>query len=250
MKLNRHVCLQSAVLLVLSSGRLFSQEPQSFNFPTVGSYQLLAITPRTLELTFVTTKRPDPGRIDQFDLVDGNGQLRLLQAAEFVVRAGEAVIPVKAVGFKRRVLYAPFKQRDLRIGNYLYLQLAVPLGDNQVVEVKTSSKTLWAPQWQLTTRTDPLRWSPAIHVNQTGYELEFPKKAMIGYYLGSLGELDFSTDMPASSTTTNSNSAWPMFKIVEARSNQEVFQGTLKPRRDQGFPYPTYQQVFEADFSS
>ena len=250
MKLNRHVCLQGAVSLLLCSGRLLSQELHTFNFPTVGSYQLLAITPRTLELTFVTTKTPDPGRVNQFDLVDGNGQLRLLQATDFVVRAGEAVIPVKAVGFKRRVLYAPFKQRDLRIGNYLYLQLAVPLGDNQVVEVKTSNKTLWPPQWQLTTRTDPLRWNPAIHVNQTGYELEFSKKAMIGYYLGSMGELDFSTDMTGSGTSTNSNAAWPVFKIVDAGSNQEVFQGSLKPRRDQGFPYPTYQQVFEADFSN
>jgi hypothetical protein len=42
---------------------------------------------------------------------------------------------------------------------------------------------------------DPLRYSPAIHVNQEGYAPALPKKAMIGYYLGDMGELD----IPASS---------------------------------------------------
>ena len=57
--------------------------------------------------------------------------------------AGDKTIAVTAVGFKRRVLYAPLKRRDLRIGNYLYLQLAGPVTHDQIVEVKNLSKKLW-----------------------------------------------------------------------------------------------------------
>ena len=38
-------------------------------------------------------------------------------------------------------------------------------------------------------KVDPLRYSPAIHVNQEGYMPNYSKKAMVGYYLGNLGEM-------------------------------------------------------------
>ena len=82
-----------------------------------------------------------------------------------------------------------------------------------------------------------MRWSPVLHVNQTGYLPDFPKEAMVGYYLGSLGEMDVGADGAT------------QFQILDARSGQEVFQGPLRPRPDQGFPNPCYQQVLEADFT-
>ena len=91
---------------------------------------------------------------------------------------------VTAVGFKRRVVYAPLKKRDLRIGNYLYLQLAHPIPDNQKVEVRNPDTKLWPTNLHFATILEPLRWSPAIHVNQTGYLPDLAKKAMVGFYLG------------------------------------------------------------------
>src|SRR5207249_4390139 len=88
---------------------------------------------------------------------------------------------------------------------------------------------------RFTVTAEPLRWSPAIHVNQVGYVPVWPKQALIGYYLGSLGEM--------------SAPAEPGFKLVEAASGKELFQGRLAARRDHGFNFPTYQKVLEADFS-
>src|SRR5262249_54514872 len=70
-----------------------------------------------------------------------------------------------------------------------------------------------------------------------GYIPGSPKKAMVGYYAGNLGEMA----IPVSSG----------FKLVDANSGQEVYAGALIQRRDSGYTYsPTpYQQVYEADFS-
>ena len=84
---------------------------------------------------------------------------------------------------------------------------------------------------------DPLRFNPAIHVNQEGYMPAFPKKAIVGYYLGSLGELPIPTNA---------------FSIVDTQTGATVYQGTMTLRPDVGYVYtPTpYQEVYQADFSS
>jgi hypothetical protein len=85
---------------------------------------------------------------------------------------------------------------------------------------------------------DPIRWSPAIHVNQTGYLPDWPKIAMVGYFLGSLGEMDLPAPLP--------------FQIVSAADGRIVFTNTMRLRKDEGFtiqPTP-YQKVWEADFST
>src|SRR5207302_7798550 len=110
------------------------------------------------------------------------------------------------------VVYAPLRTRDLRIGNYLYLELASPVAEDQLVAVKIPDALLWqttappatapitnhqfpianhglAISKPFTATVAPSRCSPAIHVNQVGYVPALPKKAMIGYYLGSLGEM-------------------------------------------------------------
>src|SRR5205823_9962476 len=85
---------------------------------------------------------------------------------------------------------------------------------------------------------DPLRFNPAIHVNQEGYVPNFAKKAMVGYYIGSMGEMT----VPAASG----------FKLVDVNTGATVYQGPLVQRSDSGWTYtPTpYQKVYEADFTS
>ncbi|RMG43860.1 MAG: glycoside hydrolase family 9, partial [Acidobacteria bacterium] len=133
-------------------------------------------------------------------------------------------------------LYAPLAVPDVRIGNWLYLKLAEAIPEEATVVVDNPSGALWSPHMQFTARAEALRWNPAIHVNQIGYLTSAPKEAIIGYYLGSLGELDISART---------------FHVVDARDGEVVFTGLLNRRPDRGFTYAVapYQHVMEADFS-
>jgi hypothetical protein len=204
--------------------------------PVVGAHGLRILSPTLLELTLITTKKPDPARLAQWDFVGPNSQLNLPSLDQFAVSTAGKKLAVKKVGFRRRPIYAPLKKRDLRIGNYLYLELANPITDGDVVEVKNPDARFWSEKTRFIAKADPMRWSPVIHVNQEGYVPAFAKKAMIGYFLGSLGEMKLTE---------------PGFNLVETTSGKTVFSGELVARRDIGYTYdvPQYSQVFEADFS-
>jgi hypothetical protein len=223
----------------LSQGRA---EDFLLTMPKPGSNQLRLLSPVLLELTLISTKQPDPARVDQWDFVDAAGHLHAPAPEEFVVTLDGGPIPVQSVGFKRRVLYAPVKQRDLRIANYLYLQLGAPIQAGQTVEVRDPDSRLWPATKSWKTSADPLRWNPMIHVNQVGYMPDFPKKAQVGYYLGSLGEADLFQNL--------THGADPRFELVEAGTDREVFRGKLVRRPEEGFPFVCYQQVLEADFGA
>jgi len=205
------------------------------SLPSPGDCQLLILSPTVLELTRITTKEPSPARPTEWDFVDAEGRAHLPAASEFIVVAAETQIAVQTVGFRRRVLYAPLAQRDLRIGNYLYLRLNGAISAGQAVDVKTPSTNLWPVNLRFNTTMNPLRYSPAIHVNQAGYLPTFPKQAMVGFFLGSLRELDVPTETG--------------FQLVDVRTGATVHQGKLTPRRDMGFDYAPYQKVLAADFS-
>ncbi|HZV33192.1 MAG TPA: glycoside hydrolase family 9 protein [Verrucomicrobiae bacterium] len=230
------VCLLTP--LVLRAGEFSAPDGASLELPKAGEMQLRCITPSLLGVTLITTQPKSPG--PQWDFVTGAGKLELPATNEFVVTIAGSDCPVSAVGFKRRVAYAPLKQHDIRIGNHLYLKLSRPIAEGQSVEVKNPDGILWPASQRLIANCDPLRWSPAIHVNEVGYLPDLPKKAMVGFYLGSLGE------MGTNEFGSNSN----VFQVIDAASSQQVFQGTLTLRRDHGFPFANYQQVLEADFST
>ena len=208
------------------------------HLPNVGDNTLHVLTPRLLELKLITTKQPDPAQATQWNFVDSNFQLSLPSLGSLAVTADGNPLAVAAVGFKRRPLYAPMSGYDLRIENSLYLQLVGPISDNQTIQVSNPDGTLWSSSVQFAAKVDPLRYSPAIHVNQEGYMPNYAKQAMVGYYAGSLGEIS----VPASAG----------FKIVDANTGAQVYQGQLVQRQDSGYTYtPTpYQQVYQADFSS
>ncbi|HTD88929.1 MAG TPA: glycoside hydrolase family 9 protein, partial [Candidatus Binatia bacterium] len=206
--------------------------------PKIGDCTLHVLSPDLLELQLITKKDPDPAPLTQWNFVDGNNQFIAPALSHFSVTVNGAAVPVQGVGFKRRALWAPVAARDLRVLNCLYLKIGKPVSENQTVEVKNPSGALWnAATTTFEATVDPLRYSPAIHVNQEGYVPAFSKKAMVGYFIGSFGEMDVPTAGG--------------FMLVDAASGAEVFEGTLKARTDVGFTYtPTpYQKVYEADFS-
>ncbi|HEX2751473.1 MAG TPA: glycoside hydrolase family 9 protein, partial [Verrucomicrobiales bacterium] len=204
--------------------------PNPLAMPVPGDHCLRILAPGVLELTLITTKAPD-ARPAQWDFATGEGQASLPAPDQFTVTANGVPHGVSAVGFKRRALYAPLTKRDLRIGNYLTLQLAKPVSSDSVVEVTTPLN----PKSRFVATAAKSRWSPVIHTNQTGYEPSWPKTAMVGYYTGSTGELA----VPPGD-----------FHLV-TMDGREVFTGTLKPRPDEGFPSTVkpYQLALEADFS-
>ena len=208
----------------------------SLALPAPGEHTLRILSPLMLEVTWITTGQlipTSPGTVnglDFFKALRSGGTSTRPQ----VTVAGKTVA-VRETGFKRRAVYAPLRHRDLRVGNFLYVQLAEPVGENQEVTVTIPGARFPKPD-HFTAKSDPLRLSPVIHVNQSGYFPGWPKTAMVGFYLGSLGELD----VPATSG----------FQLVDARSGEVAYQGNLVARPDQGFPFPWYQRVFAADFSS
>jgi hypothetical protein len=205
--------------------------------PPIGSYGLRVLAPTVLELTLIATKSPDPATVTNWNFVS-SGNLSAPAASQFQVTAGSQSIAVQTVGFKRRPLYAPLNYRDLRIGNYIYLKLATPITEGQTVTVRNSSGTLWSSDKNFSTTADALRYSPAIHVNGEGYMPNYVKKAMVGYYLGNLGEMSIPTGSG--------------FKIVDAETGATVYSGPLVQRRDVGYSYSPvpYQLVYEADFTA
>ncbi|HWW03065.1 MAG TPA: glycoside hydrolase family 9 protein [Candidatus Acidoferrum sp.] len=204
--------------------------------PLPGDHQLRILSPNLLELRLVTTKTL-AAAVGQWNFVGALGLPNFPRSAEFVVLVNGKMVPVSAVGFKRRPLYAPLTSYDLRIDNNLYLQLAAPIADNQTAQVVNPDASLWAPTMRFMATANPLRYNPAIHVNQVGYVASMSKQAMVGYYLGSLGEMTF--------TSTN-------FQIVDANTGASVYSGTLTRRQDIGYTYtpPPYTNVLQADFSS
>ncbi len=225
-------------LLCLVRPTLAAEAPGEFwsEMELPGSRELRVLTPVLLELNLVQTKAPDPARLENWDFVAADGSARLPDPTQFVVTVGNRPpVRVVAVGFRRRTTYAPLGGRDLRIGSSLYLQLETPVGPGESVRVENPDGKLWPANWMWTAEAAPLRLSPAIHVNQAGYDPALPKLALVGSYLGSLGELAVPEDAG--------------FQLVEAASGTIVHRGALRPRPDHGFPFRSYQRVIEADFS-
>lgn len=234
-------CWAAIVALLVGASRFAAAsvvDYTSLALPKPGDHTLHILSPTTLELVLINTKAPDPARVDAWDLVNANTQFQAPPPSAFLVTANGNTIAIQSVGFKRRVLYAGTGKRDLRIQNALVLRLGAPIADGQTVEVRNPGGSLWGGTTRFLAVADPNRYSPAIHVNQHGYAPNFSKRAMVGYYLGNLGELPIN--------------AASGFRLVDAVSGAQVHTGTLMWRRDVGFDYgPTpYQNVYEANFSS
>src|SRR6516162_10255880 len=160
-----------SVAILLSGARgseFLISDDAPLQMPLPGAHALRVLSPSVLEITLITTKGPDPTRVTEWNFIGADGHAHLPKVDEFSVSLEGKPDTVKAVGFKRRVLYAPLKKRDLRIGNYLYLRLETAIADGQSVTVLNPDQKLWAPDKHFTARAALLRWSPAIHVNQVG----------------------------------------------------------------------------------
>lgn len=249
--------LWAALLLACACLARASSVAYSPALPVVGDRSLLILSPTILEITAITaggpSAPPEKGPPPQFPPPE-------LNPADFTVTVAGAKRPVVATGFRRRPVYAPLKQRDLRIGNYIYLRLAEPIKEGETVEIAHAhrDKIPWLADARLAAKADPRRLSPALHVNQVGYAPDAAKIATVGYYLGSLGELALDTEPPketrpaeSASTSPANTPAGPLaFHLADARTEKIVHRGELSPRPARLMPYRWYQKVWEADFTA
>jgi hypothetical protein len=204
--------------------------------PEPGDNALHILSPNVLELFLMNTKQPDPATVDSWNWTDTNDDFTPPDMSSVqVIINGQSCSP-SAIGFKRRPLYAPQADWDLRIANELYLQLTNSISPGQSVEV-INDGTVWPTNLLFAAAASPLRYNPAIHVNQEGYMPAFPKKAIVGYYLGNMGEFPIPTNS---------------FSLVNVQSGTTVFQGIMTLHQDVGYQYlpSPYQMVYQADFSS
>ena len=221
---------------VAAGAGALSHDGPSLALPAPGEHALRVISPTMLEVSWITaggagrSPKGAASGLELFKAIQSGGDKN-----RPVVTIDGREVAVKETGFKRRAVYAPLKNHDLRVGNALYLRIEDPIKDGQAVTVAISDARFPSSN-TLSTRVEPLRLSPAIHVNQTGYYPTWRKLAMVGYFLGDMGELE----VPADSA----------FMLVDARTGAVAHEGKLTPRPDRGFPYPWYQRVLAADFST
>src|SRR5262245_35351327 len=140
----RYLAWAACVLLAVavSGADLHLSDDEPLRLPPVGSYELRVLAPTLLELTLITTKPSHDPAQQQWEFTNEKGA-SLPAPRDFVVSCGDRSLGVSAVGFKRRVIFAPLKHRDLRIANYLYLKLAEPVPEEQLLEVKNPDQKLW-----------------------------------------------------------------------------------------------------------
>jgi len=237
--------------------RLIPADTHRLAPPQIGQRTVRLLSPTLIELTIITAGGPVPppekGPAPEFPPP-------VLAPKEFrVTSAGEPHDPAR-VGFRRRPVYAPLKERDLRIGHYVYLELTQPVKAHATVEVTYQGKAVpWLAGFREATEAHPQRLNPAIHVNQVGYLPHAPKIAQVGYFLGSLGELRLpgheNGAAPSPSSATGGRiDATPAtgveFHLIDAASGAIVHRGQLGRRPDRGMPHGAYQNVWCADFSA
>jgi len=144
--------------------------------------------------------------------------------------AGQPVNCV-AVGYQRRPYYAVENYWDMRMRESFYLVTETAIGETNAVAVTVDLPGYW--QTNLTAQFSPDRLNPAIHVSAAGYPAGWPKVAMVGSLLGTLGEM----------TVTATN-----FNVLDTNGDT-VYSGLLTLRPDSGFAAANYENVWQANLT-
>src|SRR6185437_11060629 len=129
----------------------------TLQIPQPGDSALHILSPNLLELVRVNTKKSGATAMDSWNWVDGNGNFAPPNMSSIRVIIDQQTNTATVTGFKRRPMYAPQATWDLRIGNYLYLQLSTPISDGQSVQV-INDGSLWPTNMPFAATADPLRY--------------------------------------------------------------------------------------------
>ena len=213
------------------------QDADPLYLPIVGDNQLKILNRRVIELTYIVGKTTPTSSVSAWNFVDSS--FLYTPPTGLTVTVDSVPVGIVSTEFKRRPLYAPLEERDLRILAQLYITVNRDINSGSTVSVTNPDKTLFPPAVVFSETKSSIRINPAIHVAQCGYESSMPKFASIGYYMGSGNELDVTY-------LTQSK-----FSIVDSVTKREKFTGSISLRKDVGYNYtPTpYQKVLQVDFT-
>lgn len=208
--------------------------------PDSGAHELRIITPSLIEVYIVSSRDGAANRPTFCDWVDDSTSLLNADApsiSDIEVKIDGVLATISDLGFQRRVRFAPQNETEFRMENSLYLALSAAISNSSTVTVENPAGDKWPSDFVFTANLTPDRWSTAIHVNQVGYEATESKKAHVGQWLGSMGELSIAA-------TT--------FEVIRTSNSTVAATGSLTQRSDSGFLYipAPYQEVYEADFST
>lgn len=200
--------------------------------------RLTVIAPNVVEFAYMETKPATPGTLSRYNYITGGVYNQPTLSNFTLTKNGATPVSFSAIRYKRRPYWVAYKRynvtRDLRCMTWLYFMLDADLTVGDALEL---SDNVNVEDWITTYAAD--QNSPVIHVNQVGYVPSWSKKAYLGYYLGTGGELDCNiTDFPE-------------FEVI-TMAGDVVHTGNWVNRADHGYTYsPTpYQKVLEADLSA
>ncbi|HOW68659.1 MAG TPA: hypothetical protein P5186_09475, partial [Candidatus Paceibacterota bacterium] len=93
----------------------FNIEGQSFQaLPRGGDHQLLILDPRLVEVQRVTTKPSIKESLSDWDFLIQSNKIILPHRKAFTVLCNSREIEITGIGFRRRPVYAPLREWDLR----------------------------------------------------------------------------------------------------------------------------------------
>ena len=187
-----------------------SQEPAgnvmdyaSLTAPSVGDYALRVLTPTVLELRQLNTKAPDPALVPSWNLVDSSGQFTA--AGERRVHGDRGRLrpspsPPSASGAASPTRPSTRTTYGSTTPSTCSSPPRSPTGRRSSSRTRTG-RSVRPAIFTFQVVTNPLRYSPAIHVNQEGYVPSFSKVATVGYYLGDMGEMPVPANRASTSST-------------------------------------------------
>jgi hypothetical protein len=197
-----------------------------------GEHDARLVTPDLLEIRLAGRKESKDGPVKNLEAFQSPQGPRLPEASDYEVTINGQPVGVKEVGYRQELYYAAFKGYDMRVLGTVYLRLEKPATPGSKVSVSTKSGA-WSGG-PIVFQSTPDEWSPAIQVKQTGYQTDLPKRARVGLYAGTMGEISVEP-LP--------------FEVVDEKG-ATAFQGKLSATKEEGWSGGDYKNVMLADFTS
>lgn len=144
-----------------------------------------------------------------------------------------------AVGIRVWPLYAPhLPRKDLRLGRKIYLQFPLPVKSGASYKI-TMAAAIFGVEQSVAFTAETIRFGRAVHIHPYGFRPEDPKKAWIGMWMGTAGEL------PMGDTTLE-------LVKMEGSNRRVVFSGQAQKGdyTDSDIPTLYEKEVYRFDFSS
>src|SRR2546421_638724 len=86
----------------------------ALSLPKVGDSKLQILSPNLIEVCAINPKGPDPATVTNWNLVNSSAQFVSPALSTLIVTVNGQAVAVQSLGFKRRPIYAPLVNYDLR----------------------------------------------------------------------------------------------------------------------------------------